>query len=308
MGPGRPRSGLAVRLDTDDVDSAREQVGRTYCPHSLTPRGPGFRARHAEGGGAGLGVYVLSYGRSPVRVRPTPFRDFVLLSRPVAGALEVGSGRRRTVVGTGDVVALDAREEHDLAFGPGCRLLTVKVPLADIARAAGAGGAAGIRTGVLADRTAWDGVTRFLLDEALPGGLLEGPVGRSVVGLVAAAALAATPPEADRGRSGGAGVVRRAQAFVHDHAQTPIGLVDIAAAAGVSPRTLQQHFRDRLGTTPAAYLRDVRLAGAHRDLLAGNAGGVAEVAWRWGFAHPGRFAADCRRAFGRLPSETARGR
>ncbi|MFF4616051.1 AraC family transcriptional regulator [Nonomuraea jabiensis] len=106
-------------------------------------------------------------------------------------------------------------------------------------------------------------------------------------------------------------VVRRAGRYCEDHAGEPISLADIAAAAGVSVRTLQLGFREHLQTTPMAYLRSVRLAHAHADLLRiADTGGqttVTEVALRWGFPHLGRFAALYRQTYGRLPSSTRQG-
>ncbi len=61
--------------------------------------------------------------------------------------------------------------------------------------------------------------------------------------------------------------VRRAVAFIDAHAHTDITLVDIAAAAYVTPRALQYGFRRRLDTTPMAYLRTVRLHHARAELL-----------------------------------------
>ncbi|MFJ6576984.1 helix-turn-helix domain-containing protein [Streptomyces sp. NPDC091368] len=63
-----------------------------------------------------------------------------------------------------------------------------------------------------------------------------------------------------------------------------------------------------LDSTPLAHLRRVRLALAHADLRAAEPGTatVASVAMRWGFAHPGRFAAAYRSAYGRAPSSTLR--
>ncbi len=49
-----------------------------------------------------------------------------------------------------------------------------------------------------------------------------------------------------------------------------IGLSDIAAAVGVTPRSVQYTFRRHLGTTPLEYLRRVRLDRAHRDLQAAD--------------------------------------
>ncbi|MDX3803272.1 helix-turn-helix transcriptional regulator [Streptomyces sp. AK04-3B] len=103
--------------------------------------------------------------------------------------------------------------------------------------------------------------------------------------------------------------VRRAMAYCEEHAGELVSVADMAAAARVSPRTLQDRFRTDLGTTPAAHLRRVRLDRAHQDLLRiadGSASGtVTDVAARWGFTHLGRFAAYYREAYGQVPSRTA---
>jgi AraC-like DNA-binding protein len=60
-----------------------------------------------------------------------------------------------------------------------------------------------------------------------------------------------------------------------------------------------------------AYLRSVRLAHAHADLVriadTGSQTTVTEVALRWGFTHLGRFAALYRQTYGRPPSSTRQG-
>ena len=71
----------------------------------------------------------------------------------------------------------------------------------------------------------------------------------------------------------------------------------------MSVRSLQDGFAVHVGLPPMAYLRDVRLVNAHRDLVDGH-GPVANVAHRWGFLHLGRFAADYRRKYGQTPSQT----
>lgn len=102
--------------------------------------------------------------------------------------------------------------------------------------------------------------------------------------------------------------VRRAMSFCEEHADQPISIRDIAAAARVSARTLQDHFRTHAQTTPLGYLRRVRLERAHRDLLAAAESGaqvtVTDIALRWGFVHLSRFAQLYRDAFGHLPSES----
>ena len=109
--------------------------------------------------------------------------------------------------------------------------------------------------------------------------------------------------------------LRRAVQYMEEHAALPITLTDAAEAAGTSPHALRHAFRHHLGVTPAAYLRRVRLAGAHRDLgeadplddSAGPDGGwehVARVAARWGFSQAGYFAVMYRKTYGQGPRDT----
>ena len=78
----------------------------------------------------------------------------------------------------------------------------------------------------------------------------------------------------------------------------------------MSERTLHEAFRRRLGTSPAAYVRGLRLQAAREALLAADAATttVARVALEHGFAHPGRFAIAYRERFGEPPGTTLRRR
>jgi AraC-like DNA-binding protein len=85
----------------------------------------------------------------------------------------------------------------------------------------------------------------------------------------------------------------------------PIVLDDLAAAAGVRPRTLEAQFRLHLGTTPMGWVRKTRLARARQQLLASREeANVTDIALANGFTELGRFSARYRQAFGELPSET----
>lgn len=58
------------------------------------------------------------------------------------------------------------------------------------------------------------------------------------------------------------------------------------------------------------YARQVRIANAHRELVAAGPDGgasVTRIALDWGFANPSRFAAYYREAYGRPPHATLRG-
>lgn len=118
---------------------------------------------------------------------------------------------------------------------------------------------------------------------------------------------ALTDPTIEDRNDAHAATVRRAVAFIDEHADRDISVADIAAAVHVSVRTVQYAFRRHLDTTPMGHLHRVRLAHAHADLLAADptsGATVTAIANRWGFFHPGRFAADYRGAYGQLPFQT----
>ncbi|MEU3839513.1 helix-turn-helix transcriptional regulator [Streptomyces sp. NPDC028635] len=133
--------------------------------------------------------------------------------------------------------------------------------------------------------------------------------------LLAASVLAAFPntahtdPTAQDRTDAHSATLRRAVAHIEDHAHQPLTVAEIAAAAHVTVRALQYAFRRHLDTTPLGYLRRVRLAHVHQELRAADPAEttVGDIAARWGFAHPGRFAALYREAYGTSPSSTLRG-
>jgi len=104
-------------------------------------------------------------------------------------------------------------------------------------------------------------------------------------------------------------VIRRAMAYIDEHANQPLTTGQVAEAAGIGIRALQHGFARHVGTTPSAYLRRVRLERAHLELQAADAtrgATVAAIARRWGFSKPSRFTEAYREAYGVPPSHTLR--
>lgn len=102
--------------------------------------------------------------------------------------------------------------------------------------------------------------------------------------------------------------IRAAVEIIEAEADLPLTLSSIAARCHVSVRSLQQGFRQHLGTSPMAYLREVRLRRAHQTLLRSDPSAVtvASVAYQWGFSNLGRFAAAHAARYGETPTETLR--
>lgn len=96
--------------------------------------------------------------------------------------------------------------------------------------------------------------------------------------------------------------IKRAIEWMHLHAAQKISLEDLSAASGVSVRTLQLGFQTYSGMSPMAYLFKIRLDGAYRDLLTEQAHvTIDEIARRWGFLNPGKFAGHIRLTYGQNP-------
>jgi AraC family ethanolamine operon transcriptional activator len=104
-------------------------------------------------------------------------------------------------------------------------------------------------------------------------------------------------------------VLNHALAYIDRHDREPLTVFELTQVTRASERTLQYAFRERFGISPKSYLRTRRLNGAHKELRRANPSKVrvSDAARQWGFEHMSQFAADYRRQFGELPSETLEG-
>ncbi len=155
----------------------------------------------------------------------------------------------------------------------------------------------------------------FLWDEAIRGGgLLSTPlVAEELESTLFTALVLAVDQDSDGRLLGEAkdcppAYLGRAEDYMASNLKNALSLADIAQAAGVSARTIIRGFRKRHGTSPMAFLRQLRLEQVQRELLAADPAceTVTAVATRYGFFELGRFAEYYRKAFDELPSETLR--
>jgi len=97
----------------------------------------------------------------------------------------------------------------------------------------------------------------------------------------------------------------RAMAYAKN-LRKPISVPELAAAVGVSRRTLERAFAETLGISPYRFLRLHRLNRLHRELRRAHPGerSVTALLSEWGFSELGRTAVEYRRLFGKSPSAT----
>lgn len=104
-------------------------------------------------------------------------------------------------------------------------------------------------------------------------------------------------------------VARSALEQIHSQPREAHTVSALAMEAGASRRTLEIGFREMLDMSPKQYTNTLRLRGCRSELLRQRQSphtSVTEIARNWGFIHFGQFAADFRKMFGELPSDTLR--
>jgi AraC-like DNA-binding protein/tetratricopeptide (TPR) repeat protein len=105
------------------------------------------------------------------------------------------------------------------------------------------------------------------------------------------------------------GDVKKAIELLRSRPERQLSIGKLAAFCGVAPRTLQKHFKQFVGKTPAEFRFEARIDRARRELLRAKPNiSVADVAACCGIKRLGRFAMLYRERFGETPSATLRRR
>jgi AraC-like DNA-binding protein len=100
--------------------------------------------------------------------------------------------------------------------------------------------------------------------------------------------------------------VRACAAYMREHIDETITLIDLSTACGMRSRSLINAFEAIVGLSPMDYLKRLRLSSVRSMLLRSDPRStrVIDVATEWGFWHMGHFAHDYRVMFGEAPSQT----
>lgn len=115
----------------------------------------------------------------------------------------------------------------------------------------------------------------------------------------------ATPDRADQDGRQRAPSISRAKRFACEHLHEPIGVDDLASAAGLSRYHFSRRFRESEGLAPGQFLLRQRLQAA-AQLLQGGDEPVKSIAYRCGFSDPNYFSKAFHKSFGMAPGELRR--
>jgi AraC-like DNA-binding protein len=308
-------------IRTVDLDDARDQVSRVFCAHRLTAVGPSARVNleHNRSNLIDLSLHFIDYGTA-VRIVPGELTAFYLVQIPLHGASEIRCGRA-SIVSTPDLAAVpNPTESLDMAWGFESPHLVVHIPRARVeaglSSLLGAEARTPLRFELGMDLTGGPGlrwrtlVDLLLADAELPQPRMH-PLVRDQLEDALVLSLITSQPNnysdsiVRRREPYAPKAIRAAMELCESAGDNPVSVSGLACMVGVSVRALQEGFRRHVGITPMAYLRDARLRRAHDELLHAPTGTtVAEIAYRWGFTHLGRFAHSYAARFGELPSET----
>lgn len=309
-------------IETKDLDEAREQVAKVFCSHGLSV-GASERPLHLVHNRYALAdasLHYVDYGAS-VRITPGELNSFYLVQIPLAGRAAVTSGAEH-IISTPTVAAVPNATEHlDMVWDADSPHLVVYLPRLAIDRAVesltGRTPISPVRFKLAMDldnasARRWLSLIDVLkadadstvapLHDAVRAQIEDAIMLAFVTTqtsnyseLISDGTLRATPR-----------AIRRAMGLCDESPGVTWTVTDLAAASGVSVRSLQVGFRTYVGMTPLQYLRDVRLLRAREELESDSVRDVSvtDTAFRWGFSNVGRFASEYRARFGELPSRT----
>lgn len=309
---------------TTSLEEARDKVAQVFCPHRLvTTSGSGeVHTVHNRVSLGQLSINYLDYG-TEVEIDPGELSSFFLIQMPLAGGSTVTCGGN-TVVSTPARGTVPAPTERlQMTWREGSPHLLVHVPRITaedrLRELLGHDLIAPLRFELGMDLTtpraqSW----RQLVDVAVADADAEGLTMHSflreqledliLTGLLMTHRHNYTDHLTKEFQPAAPRAIREAIALFEQTPERTPTLTELAAAAGVSIRSLQIGFREHIGMSPTEYLRDLRLQRVRETLrtTSPDQASIADIAYTWGFNHLGRFAQLYRKRFGELPSQTQR--
>ncbi|MEV0051550.1 AraC family transcriptional regulator [Saccharopolyspora shandongensis] len=289
---------------------------------TTSPLGPLADGEHEVRGVAAADFAVGYFASSlAVRVGTAPGRDSYFVNLGLAGEISASRGGRQAVLSRARAGVFNPGDSQELRPNrPGTRFLGLRIDAGLVRRELAALTGRPTGSAVRFDLPLDLSEPRGRAVKLLIGSLIEQldsddplfqreELQRSQLRCIVTALLLAQSHTHTATLRGVPGMphpraLRAAVAFVEANLSEPISLGQIAEAAGCSARTISSAFREKLGTSPMGYVRNLRLDRIRHDILS-TGDRIGEIAYRWGITHLGRFAGEYRSRFGELPSTTA---
>lgn len=321
---GRPNTShrLVASSEWDDIRQWSDQV---YMPYTVTPLG---KARRPDSvlDAARIGHFTLSRFKYGI---PVNIKDFspeagtgMVLTTLQGSARHWSAPRAFSDTGVGDAFVVDNSRSHywvDFDHNHLQVNLTFEHDALALLHERWFGGPADERLWLHSFRmggagSPWTGLLGYVCQciTHLPGAVQGGPLGRHLEEMIGVHLLTQwraqlAQPSATREYRLAPRHVLAAERYIREHARYAPTLGELAAASGVSVRSLSQAFREYRGCTPMDVLREQRLQGVRAELLIARPGTtVQSVAADWGYTNLGHFAKLFRQRFNELPAVSLR--
>ncbi|MCI4645648.1 MAG: AraC family transcriptional regulator [Hyphomonadaceae bacterium] len=311
------------RFYTDSAEEACSFVSNIFCPHQLRPAEAtgikSFEMKHARFGRSSSLNY-LKYG-APVSVVPGEMRDVFNVQLQLGGTTRTVCADSQADIGMGMAGVLSPTCHVSMDWSADSAMLIYSVTREAVEEKLQA-----ILGGYLADPVVfkpvmdlksekgsrWARQLSFLqyelevADDFMASKLAGENFEEGLILALLYSQQHNYTQALTHGLSPAAPVhVKRAEDYIRANAHQNITIDDLADISGVSARTLFEGFKRFRSTSPMKFLRDIRLAKVHEDLMsAGPNVTVTELAMKWGFSQLGRFSGGYKAMFGKTPSET----
>ena len=310
---------------TTSADEAHDAVAEVYLPHTLRAEDT-LRMQLNAARQKRFTLGFLAYGgRAELQMPPTETTYHINLTTIGRTVAERGDGVRAVTQARTSGVVLLPHQLNTVRWSPDAEQLILKIPrtrleahLADLIGRPVTGPVDfdfGFSTTSARGRSLLASVEFLARELDRDGGIIEAPLAREQLeAFVMTQVLLAVRNSYTDLLEGFVTRPRPARlqlvlSYMETHADQPLTPGELARVGCMSVRALHATFRDELGVSPMAHLRRIRLDHVHADLLRGaEPPRIGDVAMRWGFFHPSRFARQYQERFGELPSDTARRR
>lgn len=301
-----------------DLDTVQSSVSHLIKPHRLSLQSASkplqTHLRFAQLGK--IGLMRLAYG-ADVRIQPEQLAGFYLVQIPQYGYATVKSGNEQIDSSPQVATVLNPNAEIDMLWRANNEQLMLKIDRALMEQMATHFDVRFAQQELAFplrfqshQHTNWQLMMRYLIDCARQSdSVLQSPLLLTQLEqLVVTTFLELNPPliaaQSRRLEQVPPKAIRRVEQYLHEHADQPIRLDQLAVVAQMSIRSLHAGFQEHCGVSPMQYLKQIRLERVRIDLSQPETRSITDVALRWGFMHLGRFSMDYKRRFGESPSQT----
>jgi AraC-like DNA-binding protein len=309
----------------DSLDEATDVVSRNIYPHKLRvadARGRNLRCLTSalDLGDCALGYVQYGYN---VVIDSGVIAEYLLVKSTISGQGRVTCGDQSVISSPRSLIMTSMTQATFVAMTPECRHLTARVSRKAVeyrieeklGRRLSSPLLFGFEVPSDSDfGVAWHQLLSHICDlsatapRALANEDIRKQYSRTMIELLVHAAPHNYSEAIQRGANHAIPwYVRRAREYMHEHMTDLRSIAEIACAVGITPRTLQNGFRQVFNMTPAQYLRDIRIQALHEALMrATPAQSVTEVMQDLGIVNFGRYAQYYRHKIGVAPSVTLR--